>query len=505
LLGYCQEIVSHWARIITMSQIPIGIPLAKGKAASHPKIKFQTYHRARMFVTTFMSDWIALILATTLVHIAVYRTFRFDYISMGEIEHILFVIICFSLFMTSRLYPGIGLNPALEMKAVTQLTSVSSLIVFSFLMIRAPFWSEEKLVLVVIGALSIFTILGLRWLIRILAVQVGFWGEPVVVVASGEKLDHLMHYFNERRRLGFVPILGVTSNQSSLASHALEMDGFLRLPDNHFAHNGIHTVLVSTQIASDLSKSRMNRVLLRKFKRMIFVSDMTWLEGASISYHDFEGMLAMEAQQNLLALPDEMLKRMMDILLSIMLGALSLPVLFLTALMIKLDSTGQVFYQQERVGKDGRRITIFKFRTMQMNAEEILAGYLVKHPDARREWNETQKLREDPRITRVGKWLRKFSVDELPQLLNILKGDMSIVGPRPIMCDQRNLYGDEIDVYTSVRPGLTGFWQVSGRNRTSFSQRAAFDVYYVRNWSVWLDMYILLRTVWVVLSRDGAY
>jgi lipopolysaccharide/colanic/teichoic acid biosynthesis glycosyltransferase len=105
----------------------------------------------------------------------------------------------------------------------------------------------------------------------------------------------------------------------------------------------------------------------------------------------------------------------------------------------------------------------------------------------------------------VGKWIRKFSVDELPQLFNILQGDMSVVGPRPIMLEQKALYGEGIDVYTSVRPGLTGFWQVSGRNRTSFNQRAIYDVYYVRNWSVWLDTYILLRTIWVVLSRDGAY
>ena len=120
-----------------------------------------------------------------------------------------------------------------------------------------------------------------------------------------------------------------------------------------------------------------------------------------------------------------------------MLGVLFLPVLLLTAFMIKLDSPGQVFYKQERVGKDGRRITIFKFRSMQVNAEKILAEYLAKHPQMQREWNETQKLREDPRITRVGKWIRKFSVDELPQLFNILKGDMSIVGPRPIMLEQR--------------------------------------------------------------------
>ena len=489
-----------------MSETAIGIPLGRGNTNTGQKIRFQSHHRAHMFAITILSDCVALLFSTTLVHVLLYGTFHFDYISMGEIEHILFVIICLSLFMSTRLYPGIGLNPALEMKTVTHLTAVSFLIVFSFLVIRTPFWTQEKLAFALIGGLSIPFILGIRWLIRILAVQSRVWGEPVAVVARREKLETIMGYFHQRRRLGFVPVLGVTiGSQSPSTRQMLDVDELLGLPDSYFARNGIHTVLVSTQIVSDLSKPRIHHELLRKFERMIFVSDMDWLEGVSISYHDLEGMLGMEARQNFPTPPNKQIKRLMDISISIMLGILSLPLLLLTALLIKLDSPGPVFYKQQRVGKDGRRITIFKFRSMQVNAEKILAEYFVKHPTARKEWNETQKLREDPQITRLGKWLRKFSIDEFPQLINILKGEMSVVGPRPIMLEQRNLYGERMDAYTSVRPGLTGFWQVSGRNHTSFCQRTAYDVYYVRNWSVWLDMYILLRTVWVVLSRDGAY
>jgi Undecaprenyl-phosphate galactose phosphotransferase WbaP len=212
-----------------------------------------------------------------------------------------------------------------------------------------------------------------------------------------------------------------------------------------------------------------------------------------------------QAGLNFATPPNDMLKRMMDIMISIVLGIIFLPVLLLTAILIKLDSPGPVFYKQARIGKDGRRIIIYKFRSMRENGEKVLGVYLAKNPKAQQEWNETQKLREDPRITRVGRWIREFSVDELPQLLNVMKGDMSLVGPRPILFDQKSLYGDGINVYMSVRPGLTGFWQVSGRNRTTFGQRAAYDIYYVHNWSLWLEMYILLRTVWVVLSRDGAY
>jgi Undecaprenyl-phosphate galactose phosphotransferase WbaP len=179
--------------------------------------------------------------------------------------------------------------------------------------------------------------------------------------------------------------------------------------------------------------------------------------------------------------------------------------LLLFGILIKLDSPGPVFYTQPRVGLDGKYIRIYKFRTMVQNAEQALVEYLRANPEAQREWDETQKLRDDPRITHVGKFLRKFSIDEVPQLSNVLLGDMSLVGPRPIEVNQVKLYGENIDTYRGVRPGMTGLWQVSGRNRTTFKERTRFDMYYVRHWSVWLDLYILLRTVWVVLSRDGAY
>ncbi|RPI95345.1 MAG: lipid carrier--UDP-N-acetylgalactosaminyltransferase [Chloroflexi bacterium] len=238
---------------------------------------------------------------------------------------------------------------------------------------------------------------------------------------------------------------------------------------------------------------------------MNIVSDMDWLDGTAISQTGFEGGLESEVQQNLVPLDNELLKRTMDIVITLTLGLALLPILLFVALLIHLDAPGPIFYTQERLGKDGHKIRIYKFRSMHVNADKVLAEYLAENPSAREEWLRNQKLRNDPRVTRTGKWIRQFSIDEIPQLFNVLKGDMSVVGPRPIMLEQKALYGHGIDLYRSVRPGLTGFWQVSGRNHTSFHQRTLFDIYYIRNWSVWLDIHILFRTVWVVLSRDGAY
>ncbi len=238
---------------------------------------------------------------------------------------------------------------------------------------------------------------------------------------------------------------------------------------------------------------------------MNFVIDTDWLERATISHPEFEDRMWMEPQQGIQNQTNVFLKRAIDILIALALGLTFLPVILLSALLVRLDSPGPIFYAQERMGKDGRRITIYKFRSMKVDADRILAEHLAKNTQARLEWEQIQKLRIDPRVTRVGKWIREFSIDEMPQLFNILKGDMSLIGPRPILMEQKHLYGNGIDLYRSIRPGLTGLWQVSGRNRTTFHQRTLYDAYYVRNWSVVLDIYILLRTVWVVLSREGAY
>ncbi|MBI5307705.1 MAG: undecaprenyl-phosphate galactose phosphotransferase WbaP [Planctomycetes bacterium] len=465
-------------------------------------------HRGHMFVITLFSDLSALALAIFIVHWVSYRALWFDGSAISEVDHVLYVLICLVLFMAASLYPGIGLNPAMEMKAVTQLATISLLIVIIFLTITAPFWRQAKIDIILIYLFSIFMVLGIRWAGRILAAHFGLWGEPVVVVARDEKMETMMRYFLQRRRLGFVPVLGVTfeSNApSTFPINTMGADEFSRLPDHYFGQAGINTVLIDSLAVGETVNINLNRKFLKKFKHVIFVSDMDWLEGVSISYHDFEGMIGIEARQNFLSPLDIFLKRVMDILLSSVILILSLPILLLTAVLIRLESPGPIFYRQERIGRNGRRILVQKFRSMQVGADQILIEYLANNPQARVEWEENQKLRNDPRITRVGKWIRKFSVDEMPQLFNILKGEMSLVGPRPIVEGEVSRYKDNFDVYSTVRPGVTGMWQVSGRNHTSYEERVLYDVYYVRNWSVWLDIYILLRTVWVVLSRDGAY
>jgi lipopolysaccharide/colanic/teichoic acid biosynthesis glycosyltransferase len=181
------------------------------------------------------------------------------------------------------------------------------------------------------------------------------------------------------------------------------------------------------------------------------------------------------------------------------------PLLGLIALWIKLDSPGGVFYRQVRLGRNGQTFHLLKFRTMHEDADEILVDELARDPVLKGEWDSYQKLKDDPRITRVGRFLRRFSLDELPQLWNIAWAEMSLVGPRPMMPNQRDLYGDAFGNYVRVTPGITGLWQVSGRNQTTFARRAELDYEYIQCWSIWLDVYILFKTIKVVFWQKGAY
>jgi len=186
-------------------------------------------------------------------------------------------------------------------------------------------------------------------------------------------------------------------------------------------------------------------------------------------------------------------------------GIVALPLIVLIMAWIKLDSPGPIFYSQARIGRNGRRFRAWKFRSMVIDADKLLETYLAQHPELRKEWARDHKLKKDPRVTRAGRFLRRTSLDELPQLWNVLQGEMSLVGPRPITEKEVEKYGGAFEVYKKVNGGITGLWQVSGRNDVSYEERVYWDQFYVRNWSVWLDCCILFRTIAVVLLSKGAY
>jgi lipopolysaccharide/colanic/teichoic acid biosynthesis glycosyltransferase len=198
-------------------------------------------------------------------------------------------------------------------------------------------------------------------------------------------------------------------------------------------------------------------------------------------------------------------KRCVDVSLIVLTSPLLLATMGIVAVMVMLSSPGPIFYSHRRIRKNGAFFSMWKFRTMCVNSAEVLEDYLYEHPEARSEWNKTHKLRYDPRITPIGSFLRRYSLDELPQFWNVLTGHMSLVGPRPIVAAEVEKYADSFDCYCRVKPGLTGLWQVSGRSELTYDERVALDCEYVNRWSLRRDAKLLLKTFKVVLSQDGAF
>ncbi len=243
------------------------------------------------------------------------------------------------------------------------------------------------------------------------------------------------------------------------------------------------------------------------FPHVVLVPDLFGTQTLWVSTRDLAGVLGLEVKKNLLLRRNRILKRLLDYSLGVPLFLLSLPFMGLLALWIKRVSPGPAFYLQEREGYMGRTIRVWKLRTMYPDAEARLARYLEENPAAREEWERFFKLKNDPRILPgVGSFLRRTSLDELPQFYNVLKGEMSLVGPRPFPRYHLERFPEEFRrLRQSVLPGVTGLWQVSARSEGDLEVQEALDTYYIRNWSLWLDLYILARTVWVLLTRRGAY
>jgi undecaprenyl-phosphate galactose phosphotransferase len=244
-----------------------------------------------------------------------------------------------------------------------------------------------------------------------------------------------------------------------------------------------------------------------KVKRILLVPRMTSLPmfNAEVFNSINQKGLIFFVRNNLLSDSDRAFKHISDFILALLLTLLLSPFLLSLYAWVWIATDGKPIFKQKRVGQDGKIFKIYKFRTMRADAAEQLEKILAEDPDSREEWERDHKLKNDPRITRVGHFLRRTSLDELPQLINVLRGQMSLVGPRPIIDEEVVDYGDYIDYYQQVRPGITGLWQVSGRNELSYGERVQLDVWYVRNWSLELDLIILTKTFVAVLLRKGSY
>ncbi len=406
------------------------------------------------------------------------------------------------------LYGTVARSGPEELRRLTLTTTTLALV-----MIIVTYVSRSRLDIHVFAYLiawsfALFTVPACRTIVRGLFSHQRWWGRKAIVLShTTTSACRLVRALQEQPRLGLRPtaILTTGNDASDGTTSSLPQ---LHGPGPALAHakaHGIDYAIVATANLNDPETLILIQRYENFFKHWLIVPNFAQNYSLWVRSRDLNGVLGLELTHALLKRTDRIVKRTMDIAFTLLGSLIVLPLSLLIALAIKLGSRGPVLYSQTRLGKNGKPFQAFKFRSMVENADEILHDYLQQHPELREEWEATQKLKDDPRITRFGKLLRSTSLDELPQLLNVLRGEMSLVGPRPCTPDQLSYYGAVWDLYQRVRPGLTGQWQVSGRNNTTYQERTDMDAYYVRNWSVWLDLYILARTIAVVLKREGAY
>ena len=403
-------------------------------------------------------------------------------------------------FALVGLYRFEGLHPVEELRLFT----VSATLVYlllgagSFLFKNADVYSRG----IFIGAwsLSLFLLPLSRALWRAVCARSDWWGASVVILGAGRTGQLVLEALAKRPGLGLKLFAFLDDNAARWgALNGVPVLGKLEQARD-VARLGVRHAMIAMPGASRAKLLEVIEQSGSAFPSLIIIPDLIGVASLWAGTRDLGGVLGLEVRQNLLVPASRRLKRSLDLVLLILLAPLILPLSLLIALLIGLDSKGGVIYGSSRVGLNGRVFKVWKFRTMFTDADAHLQRILEQNEALRLEWQTFQKLKRDPRVTRFGRWLRRSSLDELPQLWNVLMGEMSIVGPRPILDnDQRELFGEGFNLYTQVRPGLTGFWQVSGRNALSFAERVRLDSYYVRNWSLWLDLYILACTPVAVL------
>ncbi|BBB91617.1 MAG TPA: undecaprenyl-phosphate galactose phosphotransferase WbaP [Methylomusa anaerophila] len=396
-----------------------------------------------------------------------------------------------------------------------QTEKIFKITVYSFVFILMIMYMTEivkhlsRPFMIMLGVFTFGYLACCRYLVKKALISLDLWQIPVVLVGAGKTAELLMQAFCRDSGLGYKVVGLIEDNRENIgpAFHGIPVIGSFADAEEAVKQVPVKNVLIA---APGLRREGLVDIVYRLqpyVRNITFVPDLFGIPVGSMELDTLlnEKIVLLNVRNNLAQSYNRMLKRIFDIVLATFGGIAIAPLLLSISVIIYLDSPGPVIFSHKRVGPNGKMFGCYKFRTMEINAQEVLQQYLSANPDAKEEWEKDFKLKNDPRITRIGKFLRQTSLDELPQLLNVLKGEMSLVGPRPIVQEEISKYGDYILDYYLVRPGMTGFWQVHGRNDVEYAERVQMDSWYVRNWSMWLDVVLLLKTLKTIYNKNGAY
>ena len=392
-----------------------------------------------------------------------------------------------------------------ELGDILRLTA--SLALLDMTLVASTRWNSSRMWWLMVWLIAVFMIVWGRMFTRLLLKQFGLWTRPTIIIGHGPNATDAAIALLSEPRMGF-QVAGYVDVDQSIPS--LELDG--RMLQNFEQlkiladQPGIQWVIALEHAQSEQREHWLRTLAQWGATDINVIPAMRGvpLYGTDMSHFFSHEVALLRVRNNLRRWPARLTKRLFDLTAAACLIIVLSPIMMLIALALKLEG-GSVLFAHTRVGKKGRAFRCYKFRSMVPNAQEKLQNLLQQNAHLKTEWDREHKLKDDPRISKLGAFLRRNSLDELPQLLNVLKSEMSLVGPRPIVREELLKYGLEKSYYLMVRPGMTGLWQVSGRNDVDYETRVYLDAWYVKNWSLWYDLAILFKTIKVVFWRNGAY
>lgn len=420
------------------------------------------------------------------------------------------------IFLCIGLYPGIMTPQTEEIKKIcvasffTFFGVVISILVselkeasFSELLLKDSEDLYVCLAFLLFIPFSTILVAAFREIFRHVFGRFSFWGVSCVVFTHSENGNEIIERLINNKNLGYHPCVIINSepNDTSFTQYYNGIPIFSS--KNKEILNVIRENKIKNAIICDYKEDLSS--IMQSFRYTIVISKNQTNFTFTQHLKDIAGIIGFSSTHNLTFKHNLFFKRFLDLFIIFMFLPILIPLMLILCILTKVTSKGPIFYGHPRIGKNGKPFKCWKFRSMCINSQEILKEILETNPQMRAEWEKDHKFVNDPRVTKFGKFLRKTSLDELPQIINILVGDMSFIGPRPVTEEELSKYGEFKDYVLSVLPGISGMWQISGRSDTGYEERVSFDTYYIQNWSIWLDIWIIIKTIWVVLIHKGAY
>lgn len=367
--------------------------------------------------------------------------------------------------------------------------------------------STSRLFIILFGIISFLFLIFSRYIVKKIFERFGVLQIPILIIGAGKTAEILAKCILDDVGMGYkvIGLLEDNNVEDGILKKFPVLGGFADA-ESVIKKTGVQNLLIAAPGLEQVTLVKLIDAVQPLVKSVGVVPNLVGVPMSGVEIESLlnEKIMILYLKNNLVKPVNKLLKIFFEIILTVISIVIFSPVLCIIALLIYLDSKGPIIYDGKRVGQGEKEFKCYKFRSMYVNGEEILANYLQNNNDKLQEWQIFHKLNDDPRVTLVGKFLRKTSLDELPQIFNVLMGHMSLVGPRPYLKNEIKEMGEAKNIILLAKPGITGYWQVNGRSDVSFEERVKMDCWYVKNWSLWIDLLIIFKTIKVVINKTGA-